>query len=478
MKLMKPFDPLYCICESNFNLKTSKHYEGIFTQGSGYLHIRGSFEEGLEGANQNEGYMRLPANVTIEKPRHPVSKWGTYVPGITGIHPLLKEEMVNLPYVLFFKLFANGKPLDMSSSNISNYMRVLDMRDGLLYREFDWVVDGNTTVKCEFTRFVSQARKNLVVQMMNFKVLKGKCELNLISGIEEKVKTNGYNHFTSVTKKLTDRDCQVELVTDNNDIVLMASRTFSDTVEFKDNGSNEAAASVILNENESINVNKLSAVATSKDITARSNETGCLCETGRISGNINTGCINENVRVNHLNGNAEVSNSDENANVNHLNECTNAYPLSDIANLSFDSLRQQLDDAEGKFEQLYSEHESCWNAKWERSKVEIEGDDRAQLAVNFSIYHMLRAANPDNNKVAVCAKGFAGEAYFGHFFWDTEIYLMPFYIYTNPGTAKALAEFRINTLDGAKRNAEKYGYNGAKYPWESSMTGDEQCPNW
>ncbi|HHW49400.1 MAG TPA: glycoside hydrolase family 65 protein, partial [Clostridiaceae bacterium] len=436
MRLMKPFDPMYCICENNFSLKTSKHYEGVFTQGSGYLHIRGSFEEGLEEADQNEEYMRLPANVTIEKPRHPISKWGTYIPGITGIHPLLKEEIVNLPYMLFFVVFANGKRLDMSTSKTSNYQRMLDMRDGLLYRVFDWKVDENTTVKCEFTRFVSLARKNLVVQMMNFKVLKGKCEFKFISGIEEKVKTNGYNHFASVTKRIAGTDCYVELVTDNKDVVLMASRTFSDMVEFRDNNSNEHAASVILNEGQCIIVNKLSAVVTSKD------EKSALNEYTKFNENAGEDCLNYN------------------------------------AHLSFDCLRQQLDDAEEKFDELYHEHESCWNARWERSKVEIEGDLRAQLAVNFSIYHLLRAANPENNKVAVCAKGFAGEAYFGHFFWDTEIYLMPFYIYTNPVTAKALAEFRINTLEGAKRNAEKYGYNGAKYPWESSVTGDEQCPNW
>ncbi len=75
---------------------------GVFTQGSGYLHIRGSFEEGLKAADQNEEYMRLPANVTIEKPRHPRSKCGTYVPGITGSHPLLREELVNLPNPLAF----------------------------------------------------------------------------------------------------------------------------------------------------------------------------------------------------------------------------------------------------------------------------------------------------------------------------------------------------------------------------------------
>lgn len=54
--------------------RLTKHYEGVFTQGSGYLHIRGSYEEGLKAADQNESYMRLPANVTIEKPRHPRSK--------------------------------------------------------------------------------------------------------------------------------------------------------------------------------------------------------------------------------------------------------------------------------------------------------------------------------------------------------------------------------------------------------------------
>ena len=98
--------------------------------------------------------------------------------------------------------------------------------------------------------------------------------------------------------------------------------------------------------------------------------------------------------------------------------------------------------------------------------------------MNFSIYHLLRSVNPDDSRVAVCAKGYSGEAYFGHFFWDTEVYLLPFYLYTNPELAKKLVEFRIQTLPGAMANAKAYGYPGARYPWESSVSGEEQCPNW
>ena len=129
-------------------------------------------------------------------------------------------------------------------------------------------------------------------------------------------------------------------------------------------------------------------------------------------------------------------------------------------------------------ERVYLENKAQWARLWKRAGVSIVGDETAQKAVNFSIYHLLRSVNPDDSRVAVCAKGYSGEAYFGHFFWDTEVYLLPFYLYTNPELAKKLVEFRIQTLPGAMANAKAYGYPGARYPWESSVSGEEQCPNW
>ena len=141
-------------------------------------------------------------------------------------------------------------------------------------------------------------------------------------------------------------------------------------------------------------------------------------------------------------------------------------------------IHHQMDLAENNIDALYTEHSLEWEKMWNNAEIIIKGDDKAQVAVNFSIYHLLRAANSQDSRVAICAKGFSGEAYFGHYFWDTEIYLLPFFIHTDLQEAKALAEFRINTLEGAKQNAKAAGYNGARYAWESSLSGIEQCPNW
>ena len=86
---------LWCLEEEGYRPEKTKHYEGLLTQGSQGLHLRASYEEGLAAAPQDESYMRLPANVTVEKPRHPRSKAGCYIPGVTGIHPLLNEVVVN-----------------------------------------------------------------------------------------------------------------------------------------------------------------------------------------------------------------------------------------------------------------------------------------------------------------------------------------------------------------------------------------------
>ena len=73
-------------------------------------------------------------------------------------------------------------------------------------------------------------------------------------------------------------------------------------------------------------------------------------------------------------------------------------------------------------------HEAAWNARWTASDVVIEGDEAIQKALRFAVYHLTSAANPEDEYVSIGARGLTGDAYFGHVFWDTEIYLLPFYI--------------------------------------------------
>ena len=97
-------------------------------------------------------------------------------------------------------------------------------------------------------------------------------------------------------------------------------------------------------------------------------------------------------------------------------------------------------------------------------------------ALRFCIYHLLIAANPEDPTVNIGANALAGERYRGHVFWDTEIFMLPFYILTQPDTAKALLRYRHHTLDGARANSREYGTGGARYAWESADTGREECP--
>ena len=92
------------------------------------------------------------------------------------------------------------------------------------------------------------------------------------------------------------------------------------------------------------------------------------------------------------------------------------------------------------------------------------------------LYHLIAAANPADEHVSIGARGLTGEAYRGHVFWDTEIYMLPFYSFTDPPTARALLKYRYYTLDAARRKAKEHGYEGALYAWESADTGDETTP--
>lgn len=394
--------------------RLTKHYEGVFTQGSGYLHIRGSYEEGLRAADQNESYMRLPANVTIEKPKHPRSKWGTYVPGITGLHPLLKEELVNLPNPLVFQVRAGQEALDMDESDIKDYEQSLNLKNGVLTRDFCWETKEGPKVSASYQRYVSRTERNVIVQKMQYAAVDMPLTLTLISNIDENVKTNGYNHFTHVGKSGDGNVIRVEVTTDNGDTVRLLGKTVSEGCAFAWQDSASRAA-VELRPGEPVTVYKWTMVSTSRD--------------------------------------------------------TEGF-------LSFDEMEEKLQGLAQNECKLYEDHCRVWEDLWQQCEVVIEGDEKAQRALNFSIYHLLRSVNDKDNRIAVCAKGFAGEAYFGHFFWDTEVYLLPFFLYTRPEAARKLVEFRINTLKGAKKNARAYGYSGARYPWESSVSGEEQCPNW
>jgi trehalose/maltose hydrolase-like predicted phosphorylase len=123
-----------------------------------------------------------------------------------------------------------------------------------------------------------------------------------------------------------------------------------------------------------------------------------------------------------------------------------------------------------------SAHDDAWQGRWDAGDVIVEGDDETQTAVRFAVYHLTSAANPDDETVSIGARGLTGDAYFGHVFWDTEIYLLPFYTAVWPRAARSLLMYRYRTLQAARAKAKQIGCSGALYAWESADTGAETTP--
>jgi trehalose/maltose hydrolase-like predicted phosphorylase len=140
-------------------------------------------------------------------------------------------------------------------------------------------------------------------------------------------------------------------------------------------------------------------------------------------------------------------------------------------------VRSALDRARGSgWRALLDAHERAWAERWASSDIIVEGDEDAQKALRFAIYHLISAANPEDERVSIGARALTGDSYLGHVFWDTEVYLLPFYILTWPEAARALLMYRYHTLPGARAKAARMGYRGAMYAWESADTGEETTP--
>ncbi|MCC2652666.1 MAG: beta-phosphoglucomutase family hydrolase, partial [Microvirga sp.] len=133
--------------------------------------------------------------------------------------------------------------------------------------------------------------------------------------------------------------------------------------------------------------------------------------------------------------------------------------------------------ARNQFPALVDSHREAWAARWRASDIRVEGDPAAQRALRFAVYHLVSAANPEDERVSIGARGLTGRSYGGHVFWDTEIFMLPFYILTWPEAARALLMYRYHTLAAARAKAVRLGYRGAFYAWESADTGEDVTPS-
>lgn len=123
-------------------------------------------------------------------------------------------------------------------------------------------------------------------------------------------------------------------------------------------------------------------------------------------------------------------------------------------------------------------HRAAWEALWRDCDMEIDGDPELQGAIRYNIFQLLCNNAADDPNVSIGARGLTHGRYKGNTFWDTEIFLLSFYLWTRPEAARNLLQYRADRLEDAKALAKKQNLEGARYPWMCSESGLEQCESW
>lgn len=152
-----------------------------------------------------------------------------------------------------------------------------------------------------------------------------------------------------------------------------------------------------------------------------------------------------------------------------------------ITRIAANETEQQTDGRkrtkECSYEELLLENKEWWQRVWEKSDIQITGDDENQQGIRYCIFQMLQTYHGAREGNNIGAKGLTGEAYNGNAFWDTETYCLPFFLFNEQQAARNLLLFRYQTLGEAKERARALDCEGAFYPI-ATISGKECCNLW
>jgi len=359
----------WLLVEDGFTLTREHELESIFAIGNGHLGSRASLAEGSA--------MSAPA---------------TFVAGLFDPQPGPTPGLAILPDWARLSMTIAGQPLRLDAGKILEHRRTLDLKQGILWREWRHQDPAGRITALRGLRLASRADRRLLIQSVVVSPENYSGSLG-VDGV-----------FSGIVTRSFGDDVTVALGT--------ASR-LGETRGLAPASLPGPPAQVELERGKSYRVDRVVAVCTSRD---------------------------------------------------------EEQPQA--------AARTYADRAIGAgLPALLSAHRQAWRVRWEASDIRLEGDPAAQRALRFAAYHLLSAVDPDDERVSIGARALTGAAYNGHVFWDTEIFMLPFFVLTWPEAARALMMYRHGTLPAAREKAARRGERGAFYAWESADTGQDVTPS-
>jgi alpha,alpha-trehalose phosphorylase len=413
------------VIERAFHPEFLAQLETMFALGNGYLGMRGCPEEGGPNAEN-----------------------GTLINGFYETWPIVYGEdaygfaksgqtICNVTDSKIIKLFVDDEPFWLPDANLVRYDRRLNMRSATLDRDILWETPAGKQVSITSRRLVSFANRH-------------------VAAISYRVTLLNANAFVVISSEVATDKPSVR----NGDDPRQA-RAFSDRVLHERTSYSRDRRIVLCHATTKSRLALVCATDTAI-------ETACP-HTCKV---VHTGDFGQAAFAIEARSGCPIQLTKYM--IYHTSGTASAEELCGRAEWTMDRVTDR------GFQQLLASQEQYMDDFWRRSDVRVRDirEDRTkrstvetQQAIRFNLFHILQASASAEG-TGVPAKGLTGQAYEGHYFWDTEIYLLPFLIYTSPRIARNLLTFRYKTLPQARARARQLGHRGAMFPWRT-ISGEE-----
>ena len=386
--------------------------ETLFHTANGYIGVRGNLEEGIDDNKTIRGCYINGFYDTVEL---------SYPERLYGF-PVQAQRMINLPDVQTMKIFLDGKEITPFEIEPAEYERILDTAEGIAKRYIKYNID-NGMLSITFTRMASFAGPELFLTLLEIKSdnLSGKLEIqaginsdvsNYTNPDDPRVAAESTRHILQKSAEKFDDGGMVCCRTSASDLeVSIVQRYKAEGMSIE---TRKTASGIEINLSAQLNVNS-----------------GFKIEKYTV--------LSDSIRQ---------KNPAEHA-FNTADECMEAGSAS-----------------------LLTEQQVYLNDFWRIAAIQTDNCIDVEDTLEFNMYQLLQSTGRDGI-TSTASKGISGEGYEGHYFWDTEIYIFPFFLFTKPEIAKALLEYRHSILNGARENAKIMGHKqGALFPWRTISGGE------
>jgi maltose phosphorylase len=420
MKQYLKQDP-WKIIEEGLNPHYNKISESVFSLGNGRMGQRATFEEEYSGETHQGSYVA-----------------GVYYPDKTRVgwwkngYPEYFAKVLNAPSWIDIKIKIGGQTLDLAQCKVENFVRVLDMKTGLLHRTFTASLPDGKKVSVDAKRFCSMADGELGAIRYQITALDFSSEISITLSVDADV----VNKDSNYDEKFWD-EVHKESQPGSALVVAQTRKTFFQVatgMTYKiEAGGKEAPSKVSANTRE------------------------------KYADNVVATELKQHVPLVIYKYAAVLSSE------NH--------PKEKLVEKAKAKLNEALETG---FDSLFEKHAKIWAHKWEECDITIDGDIAAQQGIRFNIFQLTQTYTGEDQRLNIGPKGFTGEKYGGSTYWDTEAYCLPFFLSTaEPKVARNLLIYRFKHLQKAIENAMKLGFKdgAAFYPFVT-MNGEECHNEW